>query len=130
MRKVWQIFNVFENATGDSVVESYVTIAKQEAQKQAKEAGLRNTIGLDSTNFCHILNDFLAFQIGEFTIPTGLLLFMGLCCVLVWLFSRSKTGQTVSYVMYELFGRLSRNSFIVLALVMYEWGDNKKKKAK
>ena len=27
------------SATGDSVVESYVAIAKQEAQKQAKEAG-------------------------------------------------------------------------------------------
>ena len=34
--------------------------------------GLRNTIGLDGTNFRHILNDFLAFQIGDFTIPTGL----------------------------------------------------------
>lgn len=44
MRKVWQIFNVFENATGDSVVESYVTIAKQEAQKQAKEAGAQRLI--------------------------------------------------------------------------------------
>ena len=28
------------------------------------------------------------------------------------------SGQTVSYVMYELFGRLSRNSFIVLALII------------
>ena len=35
--------------------------------------GLRNTIGLDGTNFRHILNDFLAFQIGDFTIPTGLI---------------------------------------------------------
>lgn len=60
--------------------------------------GLRNTIGLDSTNFRHILNDFLAFQIGEFTIPTGLLLFMAVCCALVWLFSRSKTGQAMQAV--------------------------------
>ena len=28
------------------------------------------------------------------------------------------SGQTVSYVMYEIFGRLSRNSFIVLALII------------
>ena len=28
------------------------------------------------------------------------------------------SGQTVSYVMYELFGRVSRNSFIVLALII------------
>lgn len=54
--------------------------------------GLRNTIGLDGTNFKHILDDLLAFKIGGITIPTGLILFMALCCFLVWLFSRSKTG--------------------------------------
>ncbi len=60
--------------------------------------GLRNTIGLDSTNFRHILNDFLAFNIGSFTVPTGLLLFMALSCFLVWLFSRSKTGEAMQAV--------------------------------
>ena len=60
--------------------------------------GLRNTIGLDSTNFKQILNNFLAFDIGGFTVPTGLLLFMGLCCWLVWLFSRSKTGVAMQAV--------------------------------
>ena len=60
--------------------------------------GLRNTIGLDSTNFKHILNDFLAFNIGDFTVPTGLLLFMALCCLIVWLFSRSKTGIAMQAV--------------------------------
>lgn len=53
--------------------------------------GLRNTIGMGSS-FSHILDDFLAFSIGKLTIPTGLLLFMVLCCFLVWLFMRSKTG--------------------------------------
>ncbi|MGN0158581.1 MAG: hypothetical protein ACI39W_05505 [Brotaphodocola sp.] len=57
--------------------------------------GLRNTIGLDSTNFKHILNDFLAFNIGSFTVPTGLLLFMALACFLVWLFGHSKTGEAM-----------------------------------
>ena len=60
--------------------------------------GLRNTIGLDSTNFKQILNNFLSFQIGEFVVPTGLLLFMALCCWLVWLFSRSKTGVAMQAV--------------------------------
>lgn len=60
--------------------------------------GLRNTIGLDSTNFKQILNNFLAFDIGGFTVPTGLLLFMALCCWLVWLFSRSKTGVAMQAV--------------------------------
>ena len=60
--------------------------------------GLRNTIGLDSTNFKQILNNFLSFNIGDFTVPTGLLLFMVLCCLLVWLFSRSKTGIAMQAV--------------------------------
>ena len=38
----------------------------------------------------------------------GVLCIIGLIC----------SGQTVSYVMYELFGRLSRNAFIVLALII------------
>ena len=60
--------------------------------------GLRNTIGLDGTNFRHILNDFLAFQIGDFTIPTGLLLGMLFSCFGVWMFSRSRTGQAMQAV--------------------------------
>ena len=60
--------------------------------------GLRNTIGLDNTNFKQILNNFLSFRIGDFFVPTGLLLFMALCCALVWLFSRSKTGVAMQAV--------------------------------
>ena len=60
--------------------------------------GLRNTIGLDSTNFKHILNNFGSFSIGSFMVPTGLLLFVALCCFLVWLFSRSKTGVAMQAV--------------------------------
>ncbi|MBQ4074215.1 MAG: ABC transporter permease [Clostridia bacterium] len=60
--------------------------------------GLRNTIGLDNTNFEHILDDLLSFNIGGFTVPTGLLLFMLLCCLLVWLFGRSKTGVAMQAV--------------------------------
>lgn len=60
--------------------------------------GLRNTIGLDSSNFKQLLNNFLSFSIGDFFVPTGLLLFMALCCWLVWLFSRSKTGVAMQAV--------------------------------
>jgi len=58
--------------------------------------GLRNTIGLDGSNFRHILDDLLSFTIGKMTFPTGLVLFMLLCCFLVWLFMRSKTGIAMS----------------------------------
>lgn len=57
--------------------------------------GLRTTIGLQST-YKHVLNDFLSFELFGVTIPTGLLLFFGLCCFLVWLFMRSKTGIAMS----------------------------------
>jgi simple sugar transport system permease protein len=53
--------------------------------------GLRMTSGL-TKYFKHILNDLWAFDIGGVTIPTGLILFMALCCLLVFLFMRSKTG--------------------------------------
>lgn len=57
--------------------------------------GLRTTIGLQTT-YLHLLNDFLSFKIFGVTIPTGLLLFFALCCFLVWLFMRSKTGIAMS----------------------------------
>ncbi len=59
--------------------------------------GLRATLTLEGA-YRHILNDFLAFDIGSFTVPTGLLLFMALCCLLMWLFSRSKTGVAMQAV--------------------------------
>ncbi len=61
--------------------------------------GLRNTIVMsDATSFGHILDNFLSFSIGGFTVPTGLLLFMALCCYLVWLFMRSRTGVAMMAV--------------------------------
>jgi len=56
--------------------------------------GVRVTISLDG-KFDKILNNFLSFTIGGVMIPTGLLLFMGLCCFLVWLFFRSRTGIAI-----------------------------------
>ena len=57
--------------------------------------GLRTTIGLQ-TSYRYLLNDFLAFEIFDIKVPTGLLLFFALCCYLVWLFLRSKTGIAMS----------------------------------
>lgn len=57
--------------------------------------GLRTTIGLQ-TSYRYLLNEFLAFEILGVKVPTGLLLFFALCCYLVWLFLRSKTGIAMS----------------------------------
>lgn len=58
--------------------------------------GLRETIQLDVVGGAQILNNWMAFSIGEITIPTGLLLIFGFFCVAVWLFFRSKAGIAIS----------------------------------
>lgn len=57
--------------------------------------GLRVTHNMNSS-FGKLLNNFLAFRIFGVTIPTGLYLFLGLCCYLMWLFLRSRTGIAMS----------------------------------
>lgn len=61
--------------------------------------GMRNTISLDGS-FGEILNDTWSFHIGDKVngvyIPTGLLLFFLLACIIVWLFMRSKAGMAMS----------------------------------
>lgn len=57
--------------------------------------GLRVTHGL-LDSFAHILDNLLAFELFGTKVPTGLLLFFLLCCGVMWLFSRSKTGIAMS----------------------------------
>lgn len=53
--------------------------------------GLRSIIALDGI-YGSILDNFLSFRIAGVTIPTGLIAFGLLFCLLVWAFTRSKTG--------------------------------------
>lgn len=57
--------------------------------------GLRTTITLQN-RYERILNRFWSFDVFGVTIPTGLLLFMGLFCFLVWLFLRSSVGISMT----------------------------------
>ncbi|MCK9246974.1 MAG: hypothetical protein M0P11_08505 [Anaerolineaceae bacterium] len=70
--------------------------------------GLRNTASL-SGSFGGLLSNpdvvqstqpkwlhWLAFKIGEFTVPLGLILVFAFLCLLVWLFLRSKSGIAMS----------------------------------
>ena len=60
--------------------------------------GLRTTITLDGF-WNKQLSNFLAIKIGEnFTFPTGMILFVALCCVIMWVFMRSKTGTAMTAV--------------------------------
>ena len=59
--------------------------------------GLRVTHSLLGS-YAHLLDEFLAFEVLGVTVPTGLLLFLLVCCLLMWLFSRSRTGIAMSAV--------------------------------
>lgn len=56
--------------------------------------GLRTTISLDR-RYGGLLNNFLDFNIGTVIIPTGLILFFLLICILVWIFFRTKMGLSM-----------------------------------
>ncbi len=58
--------------------------------------GLRETIQLDGIGAAQILNNFLRFEIGEIIVPTGLLLVFLFFCLLVWLFTKSKSGIAIT----------------------------------
>lgn len=58
-------------------------------------AGMRNTISLASS-YSEVMNKTGAMQFMGLTIPTGLLAFFFLMCLLIWLFMRSKTGEAMS----------------------------------
>ena len=57
--------------------------------------GLRVTHSLLGS-FAHLLDNFLAFKIFGINVPTGGLLFLGVCCLAVWLFSRSRLGTAMT----------------------------------
>lgn len=58
--------------------------------------GLRETIQLDSVGGAQLLNNFLEFKIGGVIIPTGLILVFLFFCLLMWLFTKSKTGLAIT----------------------------------
>lgn len=57
-------------------------------------SGLRVTTSLESS-MGGLLNEFLAFQIGNVTIPTGLLLTFAVFAFIIWVFGKSKKGATM-----------------------------------
>ena len=59
--------------------------------------GVRNSVAMESS-FGFLLNDFLKFKIFGVEIPTGLILFVLLTCLIVFLYFRSKTGMAISAV--------------------------------
>lgn len=56
--------------------------------------GLRVTLSMEDS-MGGLLNKFLEIKIGKLAIPTGLLLFFGLCAFLVYIFTRTKSGNAM-----------------------------------
>ncbi len=59
--------------------------------------GLRVTHSLLGS-FAHLLDNALSFSIFGIKVPTGGLLFLGVCCLMMWLFSRTRTGIAMTAV--------------------------------
>ncbi len=58
--------------------------------------GLRETVQLKAFKAANLFDNFLRIEIGNFRLPTGLLLVFGLMCAIVWVFFRTKTGIAVA----------------------------------
>ena len=57
--------------------------------------GVRNSVAMEKS-FGYLLNDFLAFDIGPVHVPTGIILFGLLMCMIVFVFFRTKTGMAIT----------------------------------
>ena len=83
--------------------------------------GLRATTTV-ADFFEKVLDGFLAFSIGGFAIPTGLILAFLIPCGLVWLFMRSKTGLAMKAVgdsrQFAEASGLNVNRFRILGAVL------------
>jgi simple sugar transport system permease protein len=60
-------------------------------------SGLRTTISVEQY-WIRVLSDFLSVQIGHFYFPTGMFLFFGLMCWLMWAFFHTKVGTAMTAV--------------------------------
>ena len=58
--------------------------------------GLRQDVQMESIGARGILDNFLKFEIGGVTVPTGMFLIFFFTCFLVWLFMRSKSGIAIT----------------------------------
>lgn len=59
--------------------------------------GLRTTISVEGY-YLKALDNFLSITIGHFTFPTGMILFLGIMCLVVWAFLHTKTGTAMTAV--------------------------------
>ncbi len=59
--------------------------------------GLRTNITVDGY-YLKVLSNFLKIEIGNFTFPTGMILFVALLSFLMWIFLKTKTGTAMTAV--------------------------------
>lgn len=59
--------------------------------------GLRTNITVEGF-YKDALSDFLRFDIGQLSFPTGMILFIALLCFLMWIFLKTKTGTAMTAV--------------------------------
>ncbi len=86
--------------------------------------GLRTTISLEGY-FNQVLARFLAIKIGNFTFPTGTILFFALLAFLMWAFLHTKTGTAMTAVgSNPVFARaagINVDRIRLLSVIMSTW---------
>lgn len=91
--------------------------------------GLRYTVSL-ANHFGFVLNNFLKIEIGNFVLPTGMILFFLLFCLLIFLFFKTKIGLAIDATgeneMYAISSGINikkmRTSAVVLSNVLASIG--------
>lgn len=58
-------------------------------------SGLRETIQLDGFEAAQIVSEFGAFNIGKVSVPTGMLVLLVICCLIVSFFFKTKPGLAI-----------------------------------
>jgi simple sugar transport system permease protein len=83
--------------------------------------GLRVTISLVN-RLDKVLNNFMAIRVGNLNIPTGTLVFLSLLAIIIWLFSRSKTGIAMRTVgdnpRFAVASGLNVNAYRVIGTIL------------
>lgn len=86
--------------------------------------GLRTTISLEGF-YDKVLANFLQINIGNFSIPTGTLLFFALFAFLIWTFFRTKTGTAMTAVgsnpMFAKAAGINVDKIRTLSVIMSTW---------
>ena len=85
----------FSTVAAFNIVWALIPVSASILILPASGEGLRQVVNLQD-DFGGAINSLLMFNIGDMTVPTGLLLLFAIACFCMWIFTRSRTGMMMS----------------------------------